>query len=112
LYGALHERCRLDHLAMPLHQDREGHFGGHPVAAGEHLDELAIGMLSDHPTIEERVDVLEQGPLTILHPLPLPDGFSRHLLIVGLGMTIAPTFSEEKTNLLASRVLLRRLESE
>jgi hypothetical protein len=37
------------------------------------LEELPVGLLSDHATIEERLDVLEQGPLTILHPSP-PSG--------------------------------------
>ena len=88
----------VDHWAMTLHQDREGQLGGHPVVARKHLKELAIGLLSDRPTIEERLDVLKKGPLTILHLLPLPDGLSRHLLIMGLGRTITPTFSEEKTS--------------
>ena len=74
------------------HQDREGQLGGRPVAAGEHLEELAIGLLCDRPPIEECFDVPEKGPLTILHPSFLPDGLSRHLVIMGPGGTIAPFF--------------------
>jgi hypothetical protein len=48
-----------DHRAMPLHQDGEGQLGGYPVAVRKRLKELPVGLLSDLPAVEKRLDVLE-----------------------------------------------------
>ena len=46
-----------------------------PIAAREPLQELTIGLLADRAGVEERLDVLEKGPLTRLHPIQPPDSF-------------------------------------
>ena len=62
----------VDHRAVPLHQDGERQLGDGSVAAREPLEELPVGLLADHARVEERLDLLDEGPRTAHRSWPSP----------------------------------------
>ena len=53
---------------MSLEQGRECHFFGHVITTiGKPAQQLSVGQATDRPHIEECLDVLESGTLSIAH---------------------------------------------
>jgi hypothetical protein len=48
---------------MPLHQDREGQFGGLAPVGRKPFQELAVGQVPDRPHVEERAELPEDSPI-------------------------------------------------